>query len=74
MILNHLVLRIKSPYCARDEVKVFGPTHRKREPLQKRGVQAFSTEEESLKRLRGTHLGNQVQKSHFTRHLVGVTF
>jgi len=64
---------IENPYRARDEVNVFGPTSKKREPLHIRGVYV-RLGAESLKRLRGTHLGGQVQKTDFTRHMVGVNF
>lgn len=64
---------IENPCRARDEVNVFGPTSKKREPLHIRGVHVRPGAE-SLKRLRGTHLGGQVQKADFTRHMVGVNF
>ena len=55
---------IRIPYRVRDGALIFEPTYTKRGPLPRHGVQALK--QGSLKCLRGTHLGNQVQK--FSSH------
>ncbi len=61
----------ETPCRVRDGVGFLEPTEKEREPLHLRGVHVSASGGESLKRMRGTHLREQVHEGTPTRHRGG---